>query len=135
MIEKKVEPLYRKIGRKYVKVSSYDAQGLDCMPVGSWQLVHCSESGGRRYYWDINPNRAAVKAAALELASELERLMLEASKPVAQYGLTKYSAKQLEAIEQAREILAKAKIGMPTCWEVASPRDIARKAISCLEDV
>lgn len=133
MIVKKVEPLYRKVGRKYVVVSS--ACELDIMPVGSWRLTHAATDGGNWYFWDIAPNRAAIDAAGFELANEMARLMQEASKPIPQTGsFVKHTKKQLAALDEAKEILHRAKVAWPSVWEVASTRDIAKAALAALKD-
>jgi hypothetical protein len=60
------EPLYRKVGRKYVPAYSLSewSYDKDMMPVGSFRLVHAYSDGGRRYAYEVTPDTAGWVAAA-----------------------------------------------------------------------
>ena len=60
------EPLYRKVGRRYIPAYSLSewSYDKDLMKAGSFRLVHAYSDGGRRYAYEVTPDTAGWVAAA-----------------------------------------------------------------------
>ena len=127
------EPLYRKVGRRYVPTYSlahwnYDG---DMMPVGSFRLVHAYCDGGRRYAYDVTPDTAAWVAAA----TLAEHAMTEAIHKANQHTIasgTPWTKKQQAAIAQANAILDAAGIWGRRGWTTAAAHDVAKAGIDAV---
>ena len=74
----KKEIFYKKVGRKYVPVYEYDQTLLDGFPQGT-HLVMCYPGGQSRRY-NIEPNHAALIAAARIAEDAMCKAISEASK-------------------------------------------------------
>ena len=127
------EPLYRKVGRKYVPAYSladwsYDK---DLMPVGSFRLVHAYSHGGRRYAYNVTPDTAAWVAAATlavhamtEAIHKANQFTVPSPKP--------WTKKQLAAIAQANAILEAAGIWSGRGWTTAQAYDVAQAGVDAV---
>ena len=127
------EPIYRKVGRRYVPAYSlahwnYDG---DMMPVGSFRLVHAYCDGGRRYAYDVTPDTAGwVVAATLALHAMTEAIHKANQHTVA--SSTPWTKKQQDAIAQANAILEAAGIWSGRGWTTASAHDVAKAGIDAV---
>ena len=127
------EPLYRKVGRKYVPAYSladwsYDG---DLMPVGSFRLVHAYSDGGRRYAYEVTPDTAGWVAAATlavhamtEAIHKANQFTVPSPKP--------WTKKQQAAIAQANSILEAAGIWSGRGWTTAQAYDVAQAGIDAV---
>lgn len=68
---------YKKVGRRYVPVSTYDSQYLDSFPKGT-HLVMCYPGGQSRRF-NVNPNYAAMIAAGRLAEDAISKKIMEAS--------------------------------------------------------
>lgn len=71
------EIFYRKVGRRYEPVSAYDSNEADSFPQGSHLVVVDQGWSMRRF--NIQPNRAALLAAALIMEDRLAKIIQEAT--------------------------------------------------------
>lgn len=71
------EIFYKKVGRKYVPVYEYDQTLLDAFPKGT-HIVMCYPGGQSRRY-NIEPNHAALIAAARIAEEDMHKAIREAS--------------------------------------------------------
>lgn len=71
------EIFYRRRGRRYEPVSVYDNEVLDSLPQGCHLVIIDQGWHSRRY--NINPNRAALLAAATIMESRLAEIIQRAS--------------------------------------------------------
>lgn len=72
------EIFYKKVGRRYVPVYEYDQQLMDAFPKGN-HLVMCYVGGQSRVY-NIDPNYAAMIAAARVARDPMHEAIHEAAK-------------------------------------------------------
>lgn len=129
----KTEPIYKKVGRKYVPVRGYwleDARA-DSMVVGTCRLVYCYADGARRYEYDVKPDTAAFMAAALVAKVAMENAIREASAMRPSGNLSRYTKKELACIEQFRKDMH----GLnPTHWQGAPAHEVADAAIKAVQE-
>lgn len=71
------EIFYRRRGRRYEPVSVYDSEVIDSLPQGCHLVIIDQGWHSRRY--SINPNRAALLAAATIMESRLAEIIQQAS--------------------------------------------------------
>lgn len=130
-MEKTTEPLYKKIGRKYVPVRAkwYEENNSDQMKTGSFRLTYAYADGGRRYEYDVIPSTAPVVAAMLIAKTAMEDAIHEASKMHPIKSTKPYSKNQIKAIERF-----KIEMGgmMPLWWTENSSSEIANAAIKAV---
>ena len=128
------EPLYRKVGRRYVPAYSLSewSYDKDLMPVGSFRLVHAYSSGGRRYAYNVTPDTAAwVAAATLAVHA-----MTEAIHKANQFTVSSpkpWTKKQQAAIAQANSILEAAGIWSGRGWTTAQAYDVAQAGVDAVK--
>ena len=127
------EPLYRKVGRKYVPAYSladwsYDK---DLMPVGSFRLVHAYCDGGRRYAYEVTPDTAGWVAAATLAVHAMTEAIHKANQHTVASG-TPWTKKQQAAIAQANAILEAAGIWSRRGWTTAAAHDVAQAGIDAV---
>lgn len=130
MNESKIEPLYKKVGRKYVPVHArwYEDHGAEQMPVGTFKLIYAYQDGGRRYEYQVKPDTAGVMAAMMIARKAMEQAIIDKSS-MRPSGLQPYTKKQLEAIERF-----KAEMGgmFPSHWQENSAYEISESAIKAV---
>ena len=127
------EPLYRKVGRRYVPTYSlahWNYEG-DMMPVGSFRLVHAYCDGGRRYAYDVTPDTAAWVAAATLALHAMTEAIHKANQHTIASG-TPWTKKQQAAIAQANAILEAAGIWSRRGWTTAQAYDVAKAGIDAV---
>lgn len=127
MTEKTTEPLYKKVGRKYVPVSCEwpDGYDVDRMAVNTFRLTYAYADGGHRYEYNVTPATAPTVAAMMIAKKAMEDAMREACK-MRPSGATLYSKKQLATIERFRAEMG----GMyPSWWTENSAHEITDAAI------
>lgn len=127
------EPLYRKVGRKYVPAYSladwnYDK---DLMKAGSFRLVHAYSDGGRRYAYDVTPDTAGWVAAATLALHAMTEAIHKANQHTIASG-TPWTKKQQAAIAQANAILEAAGIWSGRGWTTAAAHDVAQAGIDAV---
>lgn len=71
------EIFYRKVGRRYEPVSEYDQQLLDAFPKGNHLVM--SYPGGQSRVYNIDPNYAALIAAARVACDPMHEAIRKAS--------------------------------------------------------
>jgi len=69
--------LYKKVGRRYEPVGEYSAEALDYFPYGYHMVV--VRKGCRSVHYKIDPNFAALTAAATVAKDEMTAAMVRAS--------------------------------------------------------
>ena len=127
------EPLYRKVGRRYVPAYSLSewSYDKDLMKAGSFRLVHAYSDGGRRYAYEVTPDTAGwVAAATLAVHA-----MTEAIHKANQFTVSSpkpWTKKQQEAIKQANSILEAAGIWSGRGWTTAQAYDVAQAGIDAV---
>ena len=127
------EPLYRKVGRRYIptySLAGYNYEG-DLMPVGSFRLVHAYSDGGRRYAYNVTPDTAAwVAAATLAVHAMTEAIHKANQHTIA--GGKPWTKKQQAAIAQANAILEAAGIWSGRGWTTAQAYDVAQAGVDAV---
>ena len=124
------EPLYKKVGRKYVPVVGtwYEDRCTDQMKVGTFRLVYCYADGARRYEYEVTPATAPVMAA-MQVA---KLAMIEKIRDMSQMrpsGMMPYTKRQQALIEQFKADMG----GMyPSHWQQNSADEIADAAIKAV---
>jgi hypothetical protein len=73
----KKEIFYKKVGRKYVPVYEYDQQLMDAFPQGA-HMVICYP-GGKSTRYNVDPNYAALIAAARTAEDALSSALMRAT--------------------------------------------------------
>ncbi len=134
MTTTETEPLYRKVGRRYVpaySLAAWDYEG-DLMPVGSFRLVHAYSDGGRRYAYDVTPDTAAWAAAATLAVHAMTEAIHKANQRTIASG-TPWTKKQQAAIAQANAILEAAGIWSGRGWTIAQAYDVAQAGIDAVK--
>jgi len=71
------EIFYRRVGRRYEPVSAYDSAHMDSLPQGCHLVIIDKGWHSRRH--NINPNRAALAAAAVCMEGRLARIIQQAT--------------------------------------------------------
>ena len=93
---------YEKVGRRYKPVYEYDQTMMDAFPKGT-HLVMCYP-GGQSTRYNINPNYAAMIAAARVAEDAISNSIMEASKlrvPTRDQPLTPAQLKAWKALAKA----------------------------------
>ena len=129
---KPTEPLFRKVGRKYVPVSANwgEYNYRDTMAVETFRLVYAYSDGGRRYEYDVTPATAPAAAAMLIAKQAMCDAIRELSR-MRPNTTTQYTKKQLAIIEQFRKDMG----GMyPSWWTENSDYIIANAAIKAVTE-
>jgi hypothetical protein len=122
--------LYKKVGRRYIPVD-VEAWGTDCMKPGEFRLTHCYEAGARRYEYEITPDVAAWRAAAMHAFDAMVKAIYErAAAAPREVTLTK---KQREVVKRFEAEMRESGASMPTWWVRNSADDIAKAAIDAVE--
>lgn len=127
------DPLYRKVGRKYIPAYSLSewSYDKDLMPVGSFRLTHAYNDGGRRYEYDVTPDTAAWVAAATLAVHAMTEAIHKANQHTIASG-TPWTKKQQAAIAQANAILDAAGIWSRRGWTTAAAHDVAKAGIDAV---
>lgn len=71
------EIFYRRVGRRYEPVSSYDSEHMDSLPQGCHLIIIDQGWHSRRH--NIDPNRAALLAAATLMEGRLSKIIQQAT--------------------------------------------------------
>ena len=127
------EPLYRKVGRKYVPAYSLSdwSYDKDLMPAGSFRLVHAYSNGGRRYAYEVTPDTAAWVAAATLAVHAMTEAIHKANQRTITSG-TPWTKKQQAAIKQANAILEAAGIWSGRGWSSTQAYVVAKAGIDAV---
>lgn len=128
----KTEPLFKKVGRRYVPVQTYwhEHHDIDRMAVGTFRLTYAYCDGGRRYEYDVKPDTAGFVAAAMVAKVAMEDAIKSAS-TLRPSGVTRYTKAQMECIERFQKEMA----GLaPTHWQGAAAHEIADAAIRAVQE-
>jgi hypothetical protein len=128
MTEKLSSALYKKVGRKYVPVSTYWQDSVCTMETGTFRLTYAYSDGGRRYEYDVTPATAASAAAMLIAKAAISDAIREAAK-MRPSGNLHYTKKQLATIEKFRIDMGGM---MPTWWTENDGYRIANAAINAV---
>lgn len=130
MTEKSTEPLYKKVGRKYVPVRAYwyEQHDTDQMAVGTFRLTYAHTDGGRRNEFNVTPATASTVAAMMIAKKAMEDAMHEASRMRPSVNIP-YTKKQLATIERFR-----AEMGglFPSWWTENAAHEIAEAGIKAV---
>ena len=126
----KTEPLYRKVGRKYVPVSAYwpEETHQNRQAVGTFRLIYAYQDGGRRFEYDVTPATAPTVAAMMIAKTAIEDAVREKAR-MRPYNAQAYTAKQLKTIAKFREDMGGM---MPSWWTEGSAFDISDAAIKAV---
>ena len=127
------EVLYRKKGRRYIPAVDVEPWSHDVMKPGEFRLTHCYEAGARRYEYDVKPDMAGWRAAAMQAKAGMVKAMLERSiaRP-ASADAVPYTAQQLTIIEKFRADMAAAGGLVPSWWVHATADQIADAALAAV---
>ena len=103
MTEKQAQPLYSKVGRKYVPIAArwHEDANIDQMPIGTFRLTYAYADGGKLYEYNVEPATAPAVAAMMVAKVAMEDAIREASMPRPS-GTTRYTKAQQACIEQFR---------------------------------
>jgi hypothetical protein len=130
-MEKKTEPRYKKVGKRYVPVgAAWYEDCHDSMQAGTFRLTYAYKDGGKRYEYDVTPATAPTAAAMLIAKVAIEQAIVEASK-MRPSSPVPYTKKQLEIIEKFRQDMGGM---MPTWWTENSAYEIADAAIEAVKN-
>lgn len=129
------ETLYRKVGRRYVPVLNSRTYERDTMHVNTWRMVYAYSEGGRRYQYDVKPDSASFKAAAMIAKQAMVDAIIKASAATldVQNGRP-FTQKQKRIIKRFRAEMAAAGGMLPVWWVHTSAEDVANAAIKAVED-
>lgn len=127
MNERKTEPLYRKVGRKYVPVAArwYEEQDADQMAVGTFRLTYAYQDGGRMYTYDVTPATAPMVAAMMVARKAMEDEIREKAR-LCPVNYKEYTKEQLAIIEKFRKDMGDIH---PLWWTASSAWEIADAAM------
>lgn len=127
----KTETFYRKVGRRYLPVSSYWAEetSQSRQSVGTFLLIYAYKDGGRRYEYDVTPATAPTVAAMMIAKHVMCEAIREASKTRPHGGTTKFNKKQIALIKKFREDMGHM---YPSWWSEALPDEVADAAIKAV---
>jgi len=126
----KTEPLYKKVGRKYVPVQAYwhEDSASDQMAVGTFRLVYAYADGGRRYEYEVKPDTAGFMAAAMIAKAAMED-SIRAMSTMQPSGVFRYNKAQLKCIEKFHRDMD----GLaPTHWMQAPSHEIVDAGIKAV---
>ena len=121
------EIFYKKVGRRYVPVYEYDQQLMDALPKGN-HLVMCYVGGQSRVY-NIDPNYAAMIAAARVARDPMHEAIRTASK-MHRGNNTSLTNEQAEAWKHFIEVMGED--GRYVHYQ--SVHDIAEAGLKALEE-
>ena len=129
------ETLYRKVGRRYVPVLNSRTYERDTMHVHTWRMVYAYSEGGRRYEYNVKPDNASFKAAAMLAKQAMVDAILKASAATlhVQNGLP-FTQKQKRIIKRFRAEMEAAGGMLPVWWVHTSAEDVAKAAIKAVEE-
>ena len=129
------ETLYRKVGRRYVPVLNSRTYERDTMHVHTWRMVYAYSEGGRRYEYEVKPDNASFKAAAMIAKQAIVDAILKASAATldVQNGRP-FTAKQKRIIKRFRAEMEAAGGMLPVWWVHTSAEDVAKAAIKAVEE-
>ena len=128
------ETLYRKVGRRYEPVSSYEVMSGDSMPVGTFRLTYAYAAGSRRYCYDVRPDTAGFVAAALIAGKAMESAITEASIAQPQPPNRPYTKQQQALVEKFRADMAAAGAMVPTWWEHKAVYQIVQAGLDAVRN-
>ena len=130
MTEKQAQPLYSKVGRKYVPIAArwHEDANADQMAVNTFRLTYAYADGGRRFEYAVTPDTAGFMAAALVAKVAMENAIRDASMPRPSRP-TRYTKAQLACIEQFRRDMA----GLaPDFWAGVPSHEVADAGIKAV---
>ena len=127
------ETLYRKVGRRYVPVLNSRTYERDTMHVNTWRMVYAYSEGGRRYEYDVKPDNASFKAAAMIAKQAMVDAIVKASAATLHDGRP-FTQKQKRIIKRFRAEMAAAGGILPVWLAHTSAEDVANAAIKAVED-
>ena len=129
------ETLYRKVGRRYVPVLNSRTHERDTMHVNTWRMVYAYSEGGRRYEYEVKPDNASFKAAAMIAKQGMVDAILKASAATldVQNGRP-FTQKQKRIIKRFRADMAAAGGILPVWLAHTSAEDVAKAAIKAVEE-
>lgn len=133
-MKRETETLYRKVGRRYVPAYSLDdwpMYGKDAMPVGTLRLTHAAGCGSYRYEYDVTPDTAGWRAAAMIARGAMADAITAASHATPT-GVVRYTKKQLEVLETAKQMMRDAGCLLPSMWTHQSAHQIADAGIDAV---
>jgi hypothetical protein len=116
---------YKKVGRRYVPVSTYDSQYLDSFPKGTHLVM--SYPGGQSRRFNINPNYAAMIAAGRIAEDAISKKIMEAS------ALRPKSAPMTPKQIKAWNNLIKEFGEEARCLEWPSAREVGEEAVKAMQ--
>ena len=118
------ETYYVKKGRKYIPISEYDSEISQSIKYGTHLVVN--HLGTRMYTYDVEPDHAAMIAAARIFKEYLVKILHHASQARPKTGDTKpFTESQMEAYNKLKE-----ELGEHTYYfEFPSINEIASKAV------
>jgi hypothetical protein len=120
---------YEKVGRRYVPVSEYDNDLLDAFPKGAHLVM--SYPGGQSRAFNIDPNYAALIAAARVAQEPMHKAIHDAAKMKKdQWNNVVLSNEQFAAWEHFKEVMGER--GNYVYYN--SVHDIAEAGIKALEE-
>lgn len=132
MNERETEPLYRKVGRKYVPVHArwYEDSGANQMRVGTFRLTYAYSDGGRMYEYDVIPATAPMVAAMMIARKAMEDEIRSKARLTPRDSVP-YTKAQQAIIDKFRDDMG----GMyPLWWGESSAWEIAEAAMKAVKD-
>lgn len=124
----KTKILYEKIGRQYVPVAQAALYDYQLRPTNGCMLTYIKD-GLTMWTYDVQPDTASFKAAALMAKNAMEKAISEAAKMQPSGGLKQYTAKQRKLIEQFAADMGGM---MPLYWESQTSYQIAQAGIDAV---
>jgi len=129
------ETLYRKVGRRYVPVLNSRTYERDTMHVHTWRMVYAYSEGGRRYQYDVKPDNASFKAAAMLAKQAMVDAILKASRATLDIDNGRPLTQKQKRIVKRFHVLMEAAGGtLPLWWVHTSAEDVAKAAIKAVEE-
>lgn len=124
----KTKILYEKIGRRYVPVSQAALHDYELRPANGFMLTYIKD-GLTMWAYDVQPDTAGFRAAALVAKNAMEKAINEAAKMQPSGGRKPYTAKQRKLIEQFTADMGGM---MPLYWEGRTSYQIAQAGIDAV---
>lgn len=119
---------YKKVGRKYIPVSEYDNELLDAFPKGTHLVM--SYPGGQSRRFNIDPNYAALIAAARVAEDAISKCIMDASALRVPEKNRPLTEEQRQAWENFNKAMGKEVYALEWC----SYREAAEAGISAMID-
>jgi hypothetical protein len=118
--------LYKKAGRRYVPVGEFDNEAVDHLPYGYHMIV--VRKGSRSTHYNIDPNLAALTAAATVADEAMVTAMVKASeyKP----SRTPLTPRQIRAWDELKAAFSDELAGLTR----DSARDIVQAGIKAMQE-